>query len=129
MVRLAGLVPREAWLLEDRDEAGRFLPLTLPDPLPQAFLCSCDEVACNLVETLRQAGKRVPEDVAVCGYDDFRFATLCQPPLTSYRVDAERMAETAVRCLSARIRQEGAGEPLTFKIPGRIVPRESSGEV
>lgn len=125
-LRLAGLTPREDWLLEDRDEAGRFIPLELPETLPRAFLCSCDEVAYHLVETLRKAGKRVPEDVAVCGYDDFRFATLCQPPLTSYRVNVEQMAETAVGRLAARIRQEQYA-PLTFKVSGQMVVRESSG--
>lgn len=125
-LRFAGLTPREDWLLEDRDEEGRFIPLKLPEELPQAFLCSCDEVAYNLVETLRQMGKRVPEDVAVCGYDDFRFATLCQPPLTSYRVNVEQMAETAVRRLASRLRLEEA-EPLTVKVAGRMVVRESSG--
>lgn len=125
-LRLAGLTPREDWLLEDRGEDGKFIPLQLPKELPQAFLCSCDEVAYNLVETLRASGKRVPEDVAVCGYDDFRFATLCQPPLTSYRVNVERMAETAVSRLASRIRQ-GQDAPLTFKISGQMIVRESSG--
>lgn len=125
-LRLAGLTPREDWLLEDRGEDGRFIPLQLPKELPQAFLCSCDEVAYNLVEALRASGKRVPEDVAVCGYDDFRFATLCQPPLTSYRVNVEQMAETAVGRLAARIRQD-QDAPLTFKISGQMVVRESSG--
>ena len=125
-LRLAGVVPREDWLLEDRDGDGRFLPLQLPRELPQAFLCSCDEVAYNLVEALRRAGKRVPEDVAVCGYDDFRYATLCQPPLTTYRVDVDLMARTAVSRLAARIRQE---EPRTLRytVPGSLIVRESSG--
>ncbi len=126
-LRMAGLTPREDWLLEDRDEKGDFIPLKLPEELPQAFLCSCDEVAYRLVEILRRAGKRVPEDIAVCGYDDFRFATLCQPPLTSYRVNVEQMAETAVNRISARLRQEQT-EPLTFKVSGQMVLRESSGK-
>ncbi len=124
-LRLAGLVPREDWLLEDRDKDGHFIPLDLPEELPQAFLCSCDEVAYNLVTLLRQRGLRVPEDVAVCGYDDFRYATLCQPPLTSYRVNVEQVAETAVGRIAARMRQEEAA-PLTFKISGQMIVRESS---
>ena len=70
----AGLEPRADWRLEDRGADGRFIPLTLPQQMPQAFVCSCDEVAYNLVETLRRAGYRVPQDVAVAGYDDFRSA-------------------------------------------------------
>lgn len=125
-LRMAGIVPREEWLLEDRDERGIFIPLRLPGQLPDAFLCSCDEVAYNLVEALRKTGVRVPEDVAVCGYDDYRFATLCQPPLTTYRVDVDRMASVAVRWLGRIIGQEST-QPLTCTIPGRLVVRESSG--
>ena len=124
-LRGAGIVPREEWLVEDRDGDGRFIPLCLPERLPQAFVCNCDEVAFHLVETLRQMGLRVPEDVAVCGYDDYRFATLSIPQLTSYRVDVERMAAAAVRQLGQKLRLETA-EPLSCIVPGHLVVRESS---
>lgn len=124
-LRMAGLLPREDWLLEDRDEAGNFISLTLPAVLPRAFVCNCDDVAYQLVETLRRAGVRVPQEVAVCGYDDFRFATLCQPQLTSYRVDVGLMARTAVGRLAAKMRGEEA-PPMRYTIPGRLVVRESS---
>ena len=126
-LRLSGITPREDWLLEDRDGDGRFIPLALPETLPEAFLCSCDEVAYNLVTALRQIGKRVPEDVAVCGYDDFRFATLCQPPLTTYRVNVEQMASAVVAWLSRKIRQDDSVEPMMWTVPGRLVVRESTG--
>ena len=119
------LLPREEWLLEDRDEAGNFISLTLPDTLPRAFVCSCDDVAYQLVETLRRAGVQVPQEVAVCGYDDFRFATLCQPQLTTYRVDVELMARTAVGRLAAKMRGEET-PPMRYTIPGRLVVRQSS---
>lgn len=125
-LREAGIVPREDWLLEDRNRDGSFIPLTLPQQMPQAFVCNCDEVAYNLVALLREAGIRVPEEAAVCGYDDFRFATLCQPQLTTYRVDVELMAQTAVNRLSARIRRE-EGRTMRYTVPGRLVVRESSG--
>ena len=126
-LRLAGVTPREEWLLEDRDGDGRFIPLQLPETLPEAFLCSCDEVAYNLVEALRRAGKRVPEDVAVCGYDDFRFATLCQPPLTSYRVNVEQMAAAVVDWLGRLIRAEETLPSMMWTVPGQLVVRESTG--
>ena len=125
-LREAGIVPREDWLLEDRNRDGSFIPLSLPQQMPQAFVCNCDEVAYNLVALLRESGVRVPEEAAVCGYDDFRFATLCQPQLTTYRVDVELMAQTAVNRLSARIRRE-EGRTMRYTIPGRLVVRESSG--
>lgn len=125
-LRTAGIVPREEWLLEDRDAGGLLLPLRLPAELPDAFLCSCDEVAYNLVDALRRAGVRAPEDVAVCGYDDFRFATLCTPPLTTYRVDVEQMASAAVSRLARKIRREPMA-PMIWTVLGRLVVRESSG--
>ncbi len=125
-LREAEIDPREEWLLEDRDVEGNFIPIKLPSQLPQAFVCNCDEVAYNLVEALRQSGIQVPEQVAVCGYDDFRFATLCQPQLTTYRVDVELMAKTAMSRLSTKIHRE-ATSAIRFSIPGRLVVRESSG--
>ena len=125
-LRLAGITPREEWLLEDRDEDGAFLPILLPQTLPDAFLCSCDEVAYNLVAALRQAGRQVPQDVAVCGYDDFRFAALCQPPLTSYRVNAEQMASAVVAWLARKIRHDDSPEPMMRTVPGQLVIREST---
>jgi len=124
-LRMAGIVPREDWLLEDRDEDGVFLPVQLPEQIPQAFVCNCDEVAYNLVGTLREKGFRVPEDVAVCGYDDFRFATLCQPQLTTYRVNVEEMAEVSVARIAQRIRKE-PGQFMSCTVPGQVVVRSSS---
>lgn len=122
---LAGITPRVDWLLDDRDEYGRFIPIQLPSQLPQAFLCSCDEAACSLVNQLRQKGLRVPEDVAVCGYNDSHFALRCLPSLTTYRVSVEKMAYTAVERLLQRINSLDL-ERVDFTIPGRIVVRDST---
>lgn len=127
-LRGAGIVPKEEWLLADRDRDGRFIPIRLPEKLPQAFVCNCDEVAFHLIEELRQKGVRVPEDVAVCGYDDYRFATLSKPALTTYRVDVERMAAAAVGQLLRKLRQEHT-EPFSCIVPGHLVIRESTGAV
>lgn len=125
-LRAAGAPWREAWLLEDRDGDGEFVPLRLPEELPRAFVCSCDEVAFHLIQALRAAGRRVPEDVAVCGYDDHRFATLSPPYLTTYHVETARMAEAAVERLAERLRTT-ALPPVVQVVPGRLVVRESSG--
>lgn len=125
-LRMAGIVPREEWLLEDRNSEGEFIPVTLPDPLPQAFVCSCDDVAYNLVEALQRRGLRVPEDVAVCGYDDSRFATLGHPQLTTYRVNVELMAEMALDWIAQMLRGERV-PPISCTVPGQLTVRGSSG--
>ena len=49
----ARLPVRPDWLIEDRDSRGIFIPITLPVEMPDAFVCNCDEVAFNVVETLK----------------------------------------------------------------------------
>ena len=121
----AGIEPRADWRIEDRDEKGFFIPLELPKEMPEAFVCSCDEVAYNLVETLRRAGYRVPEDVAVAGYDDFRYSTICDPPLTSYRVDVDAMAAAAIDQMRRKMAHKVSIAP-TVMVPGALVIREST---
>lgn len=121
----ASLPIRSDWLIEDRDKAGLFIPLALPRDMPDAFVCNCDEVAFNLVEKLKLAGYNVPRDIAVTGYDDFRYSTICTPPLTTYRVDVEGMAQAVV----THLRRKMAGKyPLapTVIVPGAFVRRGSA---
>ena len=121
----AGIPPNPEWLLEDRDGRGVFIPLRLPETLPEAFLCSCDEVAFHLVQHLTEKGLRVPEDIAVAGYDDYRYSTICHPPLTSYRVNVPEMARAAVELIRRKL--EGRSIPFPRNtVPGRIVIREST---
>lgn len=121
----AGIPLNPDWVMEDRDENGDLTAITLPEKLPQGFVCSCDEVAYHLVDRLQEAGKRVPEDVAVCGYDDARAPTFTQPNLTTYRVSLERMAKTAVRCIQQQL-QHGQMDAVQFTVPGELVVRESA---
>lgn len=121
----AGLLPRKVWQLEDRDETGSFIPLQLPDELPEAFICSCDEVAYNLVETLKRAGFRVPQDVAVTGYDDIQFAQISNPQLTTYHVNVKEMGQEAVDRIVRRIngKKSPAGDTI---IHGTLIRRDST---
>lgn len=121
----AGVEPNPAWRLEDRSTDMKWVPLVLPQPMPEAFVCNNDEIAFHLVECLNRAGYAVPEDVAVAGYDDFRFATICRPQLTTYHVNIESMAATAVECLQQKL----SNQVLTASahvVPGMFVQRDST---
>lgn len=121
----ADIPVRSEWVLEDRDAQGRWIPVKLPEKMPSAFLCSCDEVAYNLVEQLKRMGYRVPQDVAVAGYDDFQFAQLSSPQLTTYQVDVAEMGRVVVSQLVRKIR----GKHVTrgnVVVNGRFVPRGST---
>jgi len=121
----AGIYPREDYLLEDRGEDGELIPVQMPADMPEAFVCNCDTVAFALIDRLNSLGYRVPEDVAVVGYDDYKFAAMCKPPLTTYRVDIEEMAQATMTLLQRKILNKRNLSP-SMVIPGKLVVRASS---
>lgn len=120
-----GIPLRMQWVQDDRDDEGQYLPFELPNPMPQAFLCSCDQVAYNFANKLKKAGYRVPEDVAVVGYDDHYYAQLSTPQLTTYHVNVEDMSKIVVRQLIDRIHGEGTIVSDTV-VSGKLIHRRSS---
>jgi LacI family transcriptional regulator len=69
-----------------------------------------DESAIGVLNALRQAGKKVPEEIAVVGFDDSIFANTLLPPLTTVRAPTEEVGSKAVRQL-VRVIQGEAVEP------------------
>lgn len=120
----AGITPRPDWRLEDRDVEGKFISIPLPEDMPEAFVCNCDEVAYNLVEQLKQKGYRIPEDISVTGYDDHRFAQMCDPPLTTYRVNVEDMGRMAAAQLLRKIKGKRFTGGNTV-VGGKLISRGS----
>lgn len=111
------------WIIEDRDARGEFIPIKLPDIIPEVFVCSCDEVAYRLIEKLKLKAYEIPEEVAVLGYDDNYFAKLARPQLTSYHVDTENMAKNALMELAKAIDGEVSNKIITIR--GELVERDS----
>ncbi|HSA52914.1 MAG TPA: LacI family DNA-binding transcriptional regulator [Yinghuangia sp.] len=79
-----------------RDAGARLLGLT---PRPTAVFCANDLLALGVLQALYAAGVRVPEDVALVGYDDIEFAAAAAVPLTSVRQPAARIGRTAAELL------------------------------
>lgn len=120
-----GIEPNPAWRIEDRGPDNKLWSLTLPDTMPEAFVCNNDEVAFRMVELLNQEGYSVPEDVAVAGYDDFRFSTMCRPHLTTYHVNIEEMAKATVDCVQRKLSdQPGLGS--VHVVAGTFIKRDST---
>ena len=111
-------------VIEDRDRNGKFIELALPDRMPTAFVCNCDQVAYLLVQRLKDMGYRVPEDVSVVGFDDYIYSTLSDPKLTTYRVNMEEMAKAAVSVVSKKLKNPGYTKGRTV-VDGDIVIRDS----
>ncbi|WP_306320277.1 MULTISPECIES: LacI family DNA-binding transcriptional regulator [unclassified Streptomyces] len=89
-----------------RDAGARLLGLT---ERPTAVFCANDLLALGVLQSLYAAGVRVPDDMAIVGYDDIEFAAAAAVPLTSVRQPAVHMGALAADLLLEEI--EAADEP------------------
>lgn len=67
-----------------------------------AIFCADDITAIGALKALREAGRRVPEDVSLIGFDDVELAQHVTPPLTTIHLSADQLGATALRTLIAR---------------------------
>jgi DNA-binding LacI/PurR family transcriptional regulator len=81
------------------------------DPVDAVFAAS-DLMAAGALRALRAAGRRVPEEVAVVGFEDSAVARYAQPPLTTVRQSIEEMGRQATRLLLAQVAGEAGGMHL-----------------
>ena len=83
------------------------------------------DAAVGVLTALNEVGLRVPEDVAVVGFDDSRLSTFLNPPLTTVRAPTEEVGRTAMRLLFAQINEQPT-ESVTLQ-PTGIILRRSCG--
>lgn len=69
------------------------------EKMPDAIFCSSDYMAMGCMAELQRNGVRVPEDVAVCGFDNIEASEYCQPQLTTLNQPFDEMGAEAVRLL------------------------------
>jgi DNA-binding LacI/PurR family transcriptional regulator len=86
--------------------------LERPGSPVDAVFAASDLMAAGALRALRTAGRRVPEDVAVVGFEDSAVARYAQPPLTTVRQPIEEMGRQATRLLLARVAGEASGMHL-----------------
>jgi len=84
-----------------------------------------DEAAVGVLAALQEAGRRVPQDVSVAGFDDQRMAPYLNPPLTTVRAPTEEVGRAAARVLLDRINDRPT--PQLTLLPSEIVIRRSCG--
>lgn len=90
-----------------------------------AVFAGDDDSAIGVIAALKNAGKRIPEDVAVVGFDDVPFARFISPALTTIRAPIEDVGREAVVLLVKCIQQKHC-EP-TMLLPTELVIRQSCG--
>lgn len=125
-----GITPEPSWVAHadisaesgwraTRELLARGVPCT-------ALFVGNDTVAFGALRALREAGRRVPDDVAVVGYDDLPLAPFAEPPLTTVRTDPIRHGREAMEMLLALMAGQG-GEVAHREIGAALVVRASCG--
>lgn len=93
-----------------------------------AIFAGDDDMAAGVLAALREAGKRVPEDVSVIGFDDAFHAKHLWPPLTTVRQAVDTLGRAAGELLMQIMGDSRTG-PLRTIIGTELIPRESVGRV
>ena len=123
-----GLTVEKKWVIDDRplcfDKKPAEVDVELPETLPSAFACNCDEVAYMLINKLKERGLDVPDDVSVVGYDNYAFPDSTALPLTTYAEGMRKMADTCVDTMIKKINGEAYYKGVQI-ITGHMVMRDS----
>jgi LacI family transcriptional regulator len=104
-------------------EAAKLLAAVMPD----AIFAANDMMAIGCLQGLRGLGRKVPDDVALAGFDDIPISRFLDPPLTSVGVPIAELGRQAVECCVDILATGGPGESRTFT-PALVV-RASCGAV
>lgn len=109
---------------EDRNMDSSLKEIILPDSLPTAFVCNCDETAVKVIKKLETIGKKVPDDISVVGFDDFIISGDNSFQLTTIAVNFESMAESAAEMILDKLKNPPT-TPKYVVISGKIIIRNS----
>lgn len=104
------------------DSAAQWLLLNYKDI--DAIFCASDLIAIGVMQAIKRAGLRIPEDIAVMGFDDIPVASFASPPLSTIQQDTRKAGELLVHNLLQLINNQ----PITEnQIEPKLVVRQSCG--
>jgi LacI family transcriptional regulator len=102
---------------------GKMLAMRNP---PTAFVTANNAMTIGALRALRDAGRRVPDDIALASFDDFEWADLFAPHLTAIAQPSKAIGAEAVRLLLTRLDNADLA-PRTVRLPCQLVRRNSCG--
>jgi LacI family transcriptional regulator len=129
-LRQRGVEPRESLIIEsDFTEAGGYYSMQrlLPEK-PEAVFAASDIMAVGAMRAAREAGLRVPEDIAFVGFDDLPLSPLSDVQLTTMRQPVAQFGEKAVEVLIDLI-EHGMHPPRHIILDTELIIRGSCGAV
>lgn len=99
------------------------------EELPDGIFCANDLLALGVMQSLTMTHTfRIPEDVALIGYDDIDFAVSAVVPLSSIRQPTEALGRTAIELLTEEVESQNATHRAVVFTP-ELVVRQSTGKV
>ena len=101
--------------------------LTRTQP-PTAVVCSNNLTAIGVLHCLFEAGKQVPADLSVIGFDDVHIAQFMLPPLTTVRMSCADIAQVAFSTLRHRI-EVGSARHATHPVETSLIVRQTTGRL
>jgi LacI family transcriptional regulator len=104
------------------------LKLLALEPRPAAVFAANDSMAVGALRAFREAGLRIPDDVAVVGFDDVPIARYVTPPLSSVRVDLLEFGRRAVNLAVEALKDPSSHEPRHEVVETTLVIRRSSDQ-
>jgi LacI family transcriptional regulator len=108
------------------EQAGEELLARHRGALPEAVVCANDQMAIGVLRAFAAADVRVPEEVAVVGFDDIYPSSLFDPPLTTVHQPMRMLGEQACARVLERIADPGLS-PTVELLPTELVLRSSCG--
>jgi DNA-binding LacI/PurR family transcriptional regulator len=107
-------------------EAAETICAQAPAVRPTAVFCANDLLALGVLQGLTTAGLRVPDDIAIVGYDDIDFAAAAAVPLTSIRQPREQLGRTAAQLLLEEADDDGRHGHRHVEFQPQLVVRRST---
>ncbi len=106
----------QEWLEDDWEELA-----------PTAILAHNDQIAIGVMQALQQAGKRVPHDVSIIGFDDTEISTMCYPSLTTMKVPLRSIGRRSVTALLQKMEGAEKDRPREkIMLDTKLVERETT---
>ncbi|GAA1859341.1 LacI family DNA-binding transcriptional regulator [Microbacterium koreense] len=120
------LIPASSWKIRDGRQTGHDLALRAAHDRPTAVFCANDMLALGVLQELALHGVRVPDDIALVGFDDLDWASRSTVPLSSVRQPRELLGRTAVRMILDEIEQGADHVHEHVNFAPELIIRESS---
>jgi LacI family gluconate utilization system Gnt-I transcriptional repressor len=111
-------------MISYRNGANAIDQIICSHSLPQAVFIASDILALGALSECQRRGIRVPQDMALCGFDDHELSALQNPPLTTVNVPYYQMGKQAAELVISRL--NGCdNESRIIDIGYNIIPRQS----